>query len=299
MATLHETAAYWFARLHAPDFSEQDRQRFTAWYNETPAQAQAYELISAIWQASEIATSQSGRTVAVSPALLTRRGVLAGVSALMLGAFAVLPDPAEATIRATRTGQQMTFAASPSMTVLLDSDSSVAVHGRPRTLALLYGQIQVNCRGDDTRNGIDLEQWHACLPSGSFNMFRSPLKNTLTVLSGTAVLSRAGMASPCGLRAGERATILPDGRLSIDHPLIDDVMAWRSGRLAFRNTPLSEAVEEMNRYSTTKILVQDSAANLRISGFYHFGQNAAFARLLENVLPVRATFGKEITIVKL
>ncbi|GBR12490.1 hypothetical protein AA0228_1732 [Gluconobacter frateurii NRIC 0228] len=119
------------------------------------------------------------------------------------------------------------------------------------------------------------------------------------MLKGRAALAHPAMGGVQALVEGERATILPDNRLLIDRPSLDDILAWRSGRLSFRNTPLSEAADEMNRYARRKLEISASAANLRISGFYHFGQNETFARLLENFLPVRATFGQTIEIVKL
>ena len=300
MPTPHDTAAFWFARLNAPDCSEQDRENFSVWYHQHTANAQAYELVSSIWRASGKIASHSGETpLTIAAYRFSRRKMLAGAIAMAVGSFALLPAPAEATIRATRTGQQIRLSVSPAMTILLDSDSSVAIHSEKNTLDLLYGQVEVKLKNSGARNTINLDQWNIGLIPGTFNLSKSSLKSTITVLNGAAALAHPDMAGSQILKAGERATILPDNRLLIDRPSLEDVLAWRSGRLAFRDTPLREVADEMNRYSTRKLEVSPSAANLRISGFYHFGQNETFARLLENFLPIRASFEKTITIVKL
>ena len=300
MSSLHDTAAEWFARLHAPDCSDQDRQNFKIWYHKSSAQAQAYDLVSTIWQASGASRVSSGQSASdVIPSNLSRRKIITGAVALAVGSLAVLPNPAEATICVTGTGQQKKFTISRALTVLLDSDSSVAAREQNNILDLLYGQAEITSRLMGNRNTVEIDQWKISLSSGNFNFSKSSLKSSITVLKGRAALAHPAMGGVQALVEGERATILPDNRLLIDRPSLDDILAWRSGRLSFRNTPLSEAADEMNRYARRKLEISASAANLRISGFYHFGQNETFARLLENFLPVRATFGQTIEIVKL
>lgn len=297
MSSIHDTAAFWFGRLHSPCCSEADRKNFTAWYNSGPAQAQAYDLVCSIWQASATVVPAPLKIPdAAAPKRLGRRTIFAGAVAMAVGAVMTVPVPAEATIRTTKTGQQMTLAVSPDVSILLDSDSSVAIYKEDLSIELLYGQIEVNARDQNACKIINQEQWSGSLSQGSFNLSKSPSKSTLTVFKGTATLSRSHITSPRRLNAGERATILPNSTLSIDRPSLEDVLAWRSGRLAFRNTPLSEVADEMNRYSSRKLRIIPPATNLCISGFYHFGQNETFARLLESFLPVHATFGSVITI---
>lgn len=300
MSSLHDTAADWFARLHAPDCSDQNRQNFTNWYNKNTAHAQAYELVATIWQVSGTLRVSSGQSASVAtPSSLSRRQIFTGAVTLAFSSIAFVPRPAEATICTTRTGQQLKFSVSPELSVLLDSDSSMAISEQSNMLDLLYGQAEISSGHSGHRNTVAMDQWKIGLSSGTFNLSKLFLKSTITTLKGAAVLVHPSMSDCQPLREGERATILADNRLLIDRPPLEDVLAWHSGRLSFRNTPLSEAADEMNRYARRKLEISPSAANLRISGFYHFGQNETFARLLENFLPVRAIFGQTIEIVKL
>jgi transmembrane sensor len=57
------------------------------------------------------------------------------------------------------------------------------------------------------------------------------------------------------------------------------VLAWRHGEVVLNDTPLREAVSEMNRYDKTTIVVEGSAIEtLNISGLFHTGDNEGFAR---------------------
>ncbi len=63
-------------------------------------------------------------------------------------------------------------------------------------------------------------------------------------------------------------------------------LAWRSRKLDFADTPLLEAIEEANRYSTRKVELRAPAlAAAKISGVFDAGHNDAFADAL------RAYFG--------
>lgn len=64
--------------------------------------------------------------------------------------------------------------------------------------------------------------------------------------------------------------------------------AWREGLLIFQNDDLQSAVEEMNRYSATRIVLSDEAvARLRISGSFRIGQTTAFLEALREMFAVR------------
>ncbi len=65
----------------------------------------------------------------------------------------------------------------------------------------------------------------------------------------------------------------------VDHPDVERVMAWKSNEAVFDDTPLVEAVDEMNRYNRTPIVLLDGLASggLRVSGPYRVDDSAGFA----------------------
>jgi transmembrane sensor len=65
------------------------------------------------------------------------------------------------------------------------------------------------------------------------------------------------------------------------------VAAWRSGRLVFDNTPLSEVIAEFNRYGDSQLQLGDArAGQLRLTGSFAARQPAQFATALPRVLPL-------------
>jgi transmembrane sensor len=66
----------------------------------------------------------------------------------------------------------------------------------------------------------------------------------------------------------------------VDHPRIDQVVAWKRGEALFDDVSLEQAVAEMNRYSRTPIVLVggDAIASHRVSGIFRTGDNVGFAR---------------------
>lgn len=55
--------------------------------------------------------------------------------------------------------------------------------------------------------------------------------------------------------------------------------AWQRGQVVLDSTPLADAVAEMNRYSTVRLVIEEpGAAAMRISGVFRAGDSADFAR---------------------
>ena len=101
------------------------------------------------------------------------------------------------------------------------------------------------------------------------------------------------------LEPGERWVFARSARLArIDRPAIEAVTAWRKGEIVFENTPLSTAVDEMNRYSARKLrLGAGAVAQMPVSGLFRSGDAENFALALTNTHPLEAIeLGNEIVI---
>ena len=81
------------------------------------------------------------------------------------------------------------------------------------------------------------------------------------------------------LSPGERLTFAPEEPPKLDQPPLGRVTAWQRGQVALDNTPLEDAVAEMNRYSKTRLAVEDAAAKtIRVSGIFRAGDSDNFAQ---------------------
>lgn len=84
-----------------------------------------------------------------------------------------------------------------------------------------------------------------------------------------------------------------EGVLMLSQPAerVEEALSWRTGFVVFHDTPLSEAVQELNRYNTRRIVIEDPRiATTRISGNFRAANGDAFARLLEDGFDIQADF---------
>jgi transmembrane sensor len=127
----------------------------------------------------------------------------------------------------------------------------------------------------------------------TFDVQRDGDEVCVVLMQGAASVSNenASTQDPCVLKAGERL-FFRNGRAHIDKPNLVPLLAWQTGQAVFDNDALADAIREMNRYSLVKLEVTDPVvAEMRISGVYRVGDNAAFARSVAALLPVSVEFG--------
>jgi transmembrane sensor len=75
---------------------------------------------------------------------------------------------------------------------------------------------------------------------------------------------------------------------------IERTLSWRNGVLTFRDTALSSAIAEFNRYNTRQIVIEDErVAALQIGGIFRATQPEAFVRLLSEGFPIQVVMDDE------
>lgn len=90
------------------------------------------------------------------------------------------------------------------------------------------------------------------------------------------------------LTAGQRVTFEGDQPPKLDEPRMEDVTAWVRGEVTLDDTPLSEAIAELNRYDASALVIEDPrVARLRVSGIYHTGDNREFALMIGKLYGLR------------
>lgn len=114
----------------------------------------------------------------------------------------------------------------------------------------------------------------------------------VTVLEGgVRVRTKTGaVAAEASLAPGEQAWLegsagtvsvrrLPEGAA-------EEVAAWRNGQVAFHDTPLREAIERFAAYHAREIVVEPSAAELRLGGRFALNDLNGMLDAVSRVLPV-------------
>lgn len=104
-----------------------------------------------------------------------------------------------------------------------------------------------------------------------------------------------GAATPADLVAGQALSVSPAGVLGpVSAVAPGSIALWRKGLIRFENTPLADALAELERYGPTGLVVHDPAvAALRIGGTYQASRPAEFARMLAQILPVTLVAGPD------
>jgi len=303
-------AAEWLVR-RSEGLAADEEAAFQGWLAD-PAHADAYAQMERLWAGLDVVPERyrtvapPGTAAAPAPApAWPRRRVLAGgfcLLALGAGWAGLLAWQAAAhpwRHYATARGEQSTQELPDGTRLWLDTGTRLAVRyeaGR-RDVRLVQGQAFFDVRRID---------------GAPFDVRAGSLRVRVT---GTRFSVRA---TDTGLNAGGVGVAVEEGSVAVsDRPVrwlparwrVDlsagqsldadgdgragpvgrnEAGLWRSGRIAFRATPLSQAVAEFERYGDTGLRIDDPAvAQLRLSGSFELGRLDAFLRVLPRVLPVR------------
>ena len=108
-----------------------------------------------------------------------------------------------------------------------------------------------------------------------FTVRRTRDEVVVTLIQGEVAVTRENedfretSAAPMLLQPGERLTEPLAGPARIETASVEAATAWRRGQTIFRDTPLGEAVTELNRYGGPQVVIEDPrVAALPISGVF-------------------------------
>lgn len=178
---------------------------------------------------------------------------------------------------ATRIGEIRSETLADGTKVILDTDSRIriAYTGKARDLELLQGQAHFDVTHDAARPfQVTFGRGTVTAIGTSFDVTAFANSKMVTLLGGRVVVEgAAGGGARAYLSPGQRVTLRPDGRLT-PPSMVDSesVSSWQRGRIDLADLTLDEALAQVNRYSTTKIVVREpSLAQSRVSGIFRAG----------------------------
>ena len=322
-----EAAAAWVLLQEEGELSDANQRRFADWLAADEAHVAAYE--DALW-ALDAAARHAGapEMLALRGAALAARGKrkqfwgwTGGLGlAASIAAIAVLTMPHEqispigtATRVAERTadaatsnyqtgiGQRSAIGLPDGSVATLDTDSQirVAYSDKERAVYLLKGQalfevahgkpmpFQVYARGQRiTAVGtvfnvrIEGDEVRVSMVEGTVKVRSTPSPGS----------DASAPAKEVTLTAGEAIVATPAQPLLVKPVESRDVASWKGGILVFNDVPLSEAVAEINRYTTHPIAIADGAVgNYRVSGVFKSNDPEHFSRAMAEVFPIEVS----------
>ncbi len=293
-------AAAWVAHLHCAERTADSDRGLKLWIKDDPARQRAWELATEVWEDLRLLP-----TSAVVQELEATRGnirahkrnvgiVTALAATFLIGIVSLywLRDGAVT----TGIGEQRTLLLKDGTQVTLNTATRIVVHmdGRQRRVDLEAGEALFDVAQHANAPFVVVAGDREIKALGTaFVVRRDPVRVSVTLMDGKVSVSqssadaRSGGGSPGNrmgqgtavvLTPGQRLTFVSGKAPRLDQPPVDKLTAWRHGKVVFENARLTDAVAEMNRYSTRPLVVEDpGAAEIHVSGAFKYGDSLRFA----------------------
>jgi len=195
----------------------------------------------------------------------------------------------------TQIGAISTIPLSDGSKITLNTDSQirVALDASERRIELDQGEAYFEVAKDATRPFIVAIADKRVIAVGTkFSIRREHDDIRVLVTEGRVRIERNGSSSrtpETQLAAGSQARTAQAAVL-VDQPPpmeVEQLLSWRTGYIVFRDTSLTDAVADFNRYTTRKIVIGDPAiANIRIGGNFRSDNADAFLSLIQSGFPI-------------
>jgi transmembrane sensor len=289
-------AATWIARLRDEQLGPDVEAELQEWLGESAEHQRAFKRMTQVWEQAgnirmraqaDVSATRSGRS-RFSP------WAAAAAAALVLVVIASLYWRDNAFT--TAVGQQRVRVLRDGTRVVLNTDTRIEVNydEHARRVRLVRGEARFDVSKRPTWPFLVSvgDQEIRALGTSFIVRHDNDQDLSVTLVDGrisVAPVSENGEApqqAPQVLVPGQRLVISRHHAPAMDRPELSRVTAWERGRVEFEETSLEDATIEMNRYTTTHVIIPDiDVAHLRIGGVFRAGDTEEFVKI------VTATFG--------
>ena len=241
---------------------------------------------------------------------ISRRAVLgmAGTAAAGVAAMAYWHGPSGAAseehVLRTAAGEVRNVLLDDGTAIVLDTATElrVSLSGRTRDIVMLAGKAIFDVAFDPSRTlllhaiGFTARARHASFSVESF----SRTLPQLMVREGKLDLTPTA-ATTITLQAREQATVAPGGYVTLQRLSSAEVereLLWKQGKIAFTNTPLSEAIAAFRRYGGPLIVLDNPRlGSLEVTGMFSGNDPRGFARAVAQAFDLRVREEKDTALV--
>lgn len=292
-------AGVWLAQLHGPNRTRAMEAGFRRWLSLSPAHQRGFELATEVWEDSR----NLARVVSWEPTARRRgrrRTAVALAAAMMVAAVSAIFYFGHAGV-STDIGEQRQVTLEDGTRVFLNTATRIAVSydEQERRVQLEEGEALFDVAKQPGRPFVVTAGDHQIRALGtSFVVRRDQQRIAVTLVEGKVSIApietpnvpmpelRAEIQT---LKPGERLILASSAPPALDRPALDEVIAWRRGQVVLEDTPLAEAIREMNRYNKVKLEIEHpQAAGLLVNGLFQAGDSQSFAAA------VAQTYGLEV-----
>lgn len=302
---LNEEAGRWHHRLQC-GVTAAEQADFDRWLD-APAHAVAFARIEAVWERTErlkaaplsrAGGSSSGRDLSA----MTRR---AAAAALVVGAAggAAWIWARRAPTFATAVGQRKVLRLADGSIVHLNTASRLAIDfdESRRQVRLIDGEALFEVAKDEARPftvSAGAAQVRAVGTAFNVRLRKDVVEVTVTegvvAVADSSARGAPDREGPHHVSAGQGAVVGPGAveEVSLDEDTLARRTSWRNGVLEFRGETLQQAVDEFNRYRSSKIVIGDPGiASMLVGGTFETNESDKFIEALAG-LNIKATEGE-------
>ena len=306
-ARAESEAADWFGRLGRSPITTRTWQDFSTW-RQSAANAAAYDALEARWRLNPKLANDPDIQAVIAETLKRRparqsRPIQSGLFLWGAGLVAACGLAGWLLLTAfpsysTHIGEQRLIVLRDGSRVWLNTDSKLRVRFGldERRVVLAKGEAFFEAAHDPAKPFIVEADGARVRAIGTkFDVRRNGDGVQVTLVEGRVQVGRAETPNEATLLPNQQLTITPE-RLSLPAPA-DGLQAasWTTGRLVFRGVPLSSAVQEVNRYTSRKIVLAAPAAlaDQPVSGSFDASDPKAFVDAATTLFDLKADWSDE------
>ena len=284
--SLHSQAQDWLLLLTSGRATVADARALRQWCAQSPAHAQAFEQARQLWQQLEPAARQAERVVPLRT--LGRRAFLGGALAAS-AAFVLLRSNlvdglgTPAADFHTGVGEQRRIDLTQGIALELNTQTRINRSGE--AIALLEGEVEVLAQAPVQ---VQAGQAWVSAQAGRFNVRHTDSAVCVTCLQGQVQILWQGRSLP--VPAGQQLRYDASSAGSAQPFDAEQVMAWREQRLVFHDAPLSQVIDEINRYRPGMlVLLNPSLGRRKVQARFSLAQLPGVAQLIRDAYGARCT----------
>lgn len=301
-AAIRSEAAHWFNLERSGDMTIDDEHRFRAWFDQSEMHREAYRLVGRAWTIAGTIPYDADQPVANEPDLATesrpspwRRHFALAASILLVFSvgFGVYQTGLSGLITEqdqrfrTGVGQTTTVTLPEGSVVTLDSETEMQVRetSTERRVDLVGGRAFFRVAADPSRPFIVNAGGKSVRAIGTaFAVSFEHGNMVVTLAEGKVRVEEKATGSGGGtdMVPGGQLVIGADHNWTLRRVDVEKETSWTEGRLIFMRDPLSDAVAEMNRYSTRKLVFKDGKIpEKEVVGVFKAGDVDGFVKAME------------------
>lgn len=267
VSEVQRTAHAWVVRLTSGSVLPSDRAAARAWCEQAPEHQQAFVEARRLWclsahlaQPRAAARPSSRRTWAVGIAA----SLVLGLGLVWVQRMALDAD------YYTGTGERRQVVLADGSRITLNANSAVDVNlaADGRRITLRKGEALFDVAPDPQRPfSVQAGELSATALGTIYAVRREGQSVDVTVRRGRVAVTEGPDKVTLGV--GETVAARADG-LGAKQPVdVDKALAWEQGRLVFEMTPLSQVLEQVERYRPGILLITDTRLGaLKVSGTF-------------------------------